>query len=213
MKKKHIIMIISISLSVTLLLGLVFFGNVLLTNFIDDSNTVCKGERFSTVEEALQSMEANERKLNDTSLDYCPPYELVHSFEYDGNIIVLYSYCYSFDGEQSSDYAIRILKHNDDGTLSFNGGFTDFHFNAPVGNENYYYFTNYESSNGKKSISFLYLPSDSQKDVYVDGNKAEKELVSLEDNEFYICYVESHKDTFLSNLFTDIENMHKVEVK
>ncbi len=213
MKKKHIIAVISISLSFALLLSLAFFGNVLLTNFIDDTNAVCKGERFATVEEALQAIEANERKSLDTSLDYCPPYELVHGFEYDENVIVLYNYCYSFDGVKSSDFAIRILKYNDDGSLSFNGGFTEFHLNEPNGNENYYYFTNYEGSNGKRSISFLYLPSDSQKDVYVDGNKAEKELVTLENNEFYICYVESNKDTFLSNLFTAIENRHQVEVK
>ena len=158
-------------------------------------------------------MEASEREANDTSLDYCPPYELMCSFDYEDKTIVFYSYCYRYDGEQSASYAVRILKKNGDGTLSFDNGFAVFRLTEPTGNENYYYFTNMETSKGNKSISFLYLPKDSDKDIFVDGIQAEKILVSIEGNEFYICYAISHQDTFLSNLFTAISNRHKVETK
>ncbi|MBQ8683840.1 MAG: hypothetical protein IJ518_04935 [Clostridia bacterium] len=158
-------------------------------------------------------METSERKSNDTSLDYCPPYRLVHSFDYEENTIVFYSYCYGFDGEESSSYAVRILKHNDDGTLSFDSGFADFYLSEPDGNENYYYFTNIQTSSGNKSISFLYLDKESKKDIYIDGIKAEKTLIKMEECEFYICYAISNRDTFLSNLFTPISNRHKIVVK
>ena len=83
----------------------------------------------------------------------------------------------------------------------------------PKENENYYYFTNIKTSKGKKSISFLYLPQDSDKDIYVDGIKAEKILVSIKGHDFYICYAISNRDTFLSNLFTPIVNRHNIVVK
>lgn len=198
---------------VILLICFVFGVNALLTDLIDSTNIVCKGQSFSSVEEAIQAMETSKRKSNDTSLDYCPPYRVVHSFDYEENTIVFYSYCYSFDGEESSAYAVRILKHNDDGTLSFDSGFADFHLSEPDGNENYYYFTNIQTSSGNKSISFLYLDKESKKDIYIDGIKAEKTLVKMEEFEFYICYVISNRDTFLSNLFTPISNRHKIVIK
>ena len=211
MKKQHITIVVCsvVFLLVCFLLG----GNALLTNLVESSNTVCRGQKFSSAEEAIQAMEISERECNDTSLDYCPPYKVVHTFEYEENTIVFYSYCYSFDGEPSTSYAVRVLKHNDDGTLSFNSGFAVFVLSEPDGNENYYYFTNIHTSNGHKSISFLYLPKDTEKRIYVDGIKAEKVLVSVENREFYICYAISSRDTFLSNLFTSISDRHKIEIK
>lgn len=212
MKRKYLAVIISCSVAI-LLVCAVLGVNVLLTNFTENTNIVCKGQKFLSVDEAIQAMELNEREANDTSLDYCPPYEVVHTFDYDKNTIVFYSYCYSFDGEESAFYAIRILKHNDDGTLSFDSGFADFHMNEPDGNENYYYFTNIHTSTGDKSISFLYLPKDTEKCIYVDGIKAEKHIASIGDREFYICHAISNRDTFLSNLFTPISSRHEVEIK
>lgn len=212
MKKKYIAIIVPCTV-VILLVFAILVANALLTNFIGSTNIVCKNQKFSSVDEAIQAMESSEREANDTSLDYCPPYKVVHTFDYDKNTIVFYSYCYSFDGEESTSYAIRILKHNDDGTLSFDSGFADFFISEPAGNENYYYFTNIKTTKGNKSISFLYLPKDSTKDIYVDGIKAEKVLVSIEDHEFYVCYALSNCDTFLSNLFTPISDRHKVEIK
>lgn len=212
MKRNHITIVVVCSV-VILLVCFVLGTNALLTNLIDSSNIVCKGQKFSSAEEAIQVMEMSERKYNDTSLDYCPPYKVVHTFDYEENTIVFYSYCYSFDGEQSTSYAVRVLKHNDDGTLSFDSGFADFILSEPDGRENYYYFTNIHTSKGNKSISFLYLPKDSEKCVYVDGIKAEKVLVSIENREFYLCYAMSNRDTFLSNLFTSISDRHKIEIK
>ena len=150
-------------------------ANTLLTQFMENSNLVCNHQTFNSSEEAIQAMEANERENKDTSLDYCPPYEVLHTFDYEKNTIILYSYCYSFDGKQSNSYAIRILKHNTDGTLSFDSGFADFRLTEPVKHNDYYFFTNIQTPKGIKSISFLYLPKDSDKDVYVDGKKAEKQ--------------------------------------
>lgn len=212
MKKKHLRIIIPFAI-IVFLICLIFVGNILLTNLAEKMNANCKGERFSSVEKAIAAMEAEAREENDTSLDYCPPYQLIHSFEYDNNTIVLYSYSNSFDSSKVTDsYVIKILKHNNDSTLSFTGGFADFKLQEPVGNEDYYYFTNIKTSDGKKSISFLYLSTDSKKEIYVDGIKTEKELVKTADNEFYICYAISKRDTLLSNLFTSISDRHDIEI-
>lgn len=212
MKKKTMTLLIICSVVLLLVCG-VCGANVLLSDLADYSNIVCEDQQFASVEEAIQAMEAIERETNDPSLDYCPPYRLVHSFEYEDNTIVFYTYCYSFDGIESNSYAVRILKHNDNGTLSFDSGFADFHLKELNGTEDIYYFTNIHTSRGKKSISFLWLPKDSAKDIYVDGVKAEKEFVSVDDGEFYICYAVSHCDTILSALFTPISDRHKIEIK
>lgn len=212
MKKK--LMIGSIILAVALgLILLISFANSLLTDFIETTNIVCPDQKFSSPEEAVQAMEAAARAEYDVSLDYCPPYKLMYAFDYEENTIIFYSFCNSYDGTPDASYAVRILKHNDDGTLSFDGGFADFHLNEPDGYNDYYYFTNIQTSKGKKSISFLYLPEDSAKDVYIDGIKAEKLLASVGNQSFYICYAISNRDTFLSNLFTLIYMRHTVEVR
>lgn len=215
MKKKHvsIIVLCVVVILLALFICAVWGINTFLTNLIDDTDIVCKGQKFTTAEEAINAKEARERELNDTNLDYCPPYKLLYSFDYDENTIIVYSYCYSFDGGVSPSYAVRVLKHNDDGTLSFTGAFADLYLSEPNGTEDYYYYTNIETEKGKKSISFLYLPKDSNKDIYVDGIKAEKVLVSIEDQEFYICYAISRQDTLLSNIFTPISERHRVEIK
>lgn len=213
MRRKHIV-IASICVAVfILLIGLVLGANALLTNIIESTNIVCKDQKFSTAEDAIHAMEITERENNDTSLDYCPPYEVMYTYEYEDNTIVFYSYCYSFDGNKSTSYAVRILKHNDDGTLSFDSGFADFHLSEPTTGENYYYYTNINTSKGNRSISFLYLPKDSKKEIYVDGIKAEKVIVSMGNDVFYLCYAISARDTFLSNLFTEISDRHKIEIK
>jgi hypothetical protein len=210
---KKTITVITLCAAAILLLCIVMGANFLLTRLIESTSVVCRGQKFSSAEEAIQAMEASEREANDTSLDYCPPYELVYSFDYENKTIVFYSYCYSYDGEQSTSYAVRILKKNGDGTLSFDNGFAVFRLMEPTGNEKYYYFTNMEASKGNRSISFLYLPKDSDKDIFVDGIQAERVLVSIQGNEFYICYAISNQDTFLSNLFTAISNRHKIDIK
>ncbi len=212
MKKWHITILV-LCLAIFLLVCFALGANALLTNLVENSNTVCRGQKFSSAEEAIQALENSERESNDTSLDYCPPYKVVHTFEYEENTIVFYSYCYSFDGEQSTSYAVRVLKYNDDRTLSFDSGFADFVLSEPENSENYYYFTNIHTSNGHKSISFLYLPKNIDKCIYVDGRKAEKILVSIDNSEFYLCYAISNRDTFFSNLFTEISDRHKIEIK
>lgn len=215
MKIKRVAIIVPcvVVILLALFIGAVWGINDILTNLIENANVECKGQKFTTAEEAFEALEAREIEQNDPDLDYCPPYKLLYSFDCDENTIVVYSYCYSFNGWVSSSYAVRALKHNDDGTLSFNGALADLHLSEPDGTEDYYYYTNIETQKGKKSISFLYLPNDSNKDIYVDGIKAEKVLVSIEDQEFYICYAISRRDTFLSNVFTPISKRHRVEIK
>ena len=58
-------------------------ANTLLTQFMENSNLVCNHQTFNSSEEAIQAMEANERENKDTSLDYCPPYEVLHTFDYE----------------------------------------------------------------------------------------------------------------------------------
>ena len=205
MMKNHLLLILSCVIVV--IISSVFVLNIILTNLIDSTNIVCKGQKFASVDEAIKAMEMSELEANDTSLDYEPPHNVVHNFDYDNNTVVFYTY------SESSSYAVRILKHNDDGTLSFDSGFADFQLNEPNGNENYYYFTNIKTNKGNKSISFLYLPKDSDKDIYVDGIKSEKILVTAEDSEFYICYAISKQDTFLTNFLTPVADRHKIVVK
>ena len=196
-----------------LLVGIVWLGNEVLTALGEYTNKVCIGQRFSSVEDALRGMEEQERENMDTSLDICPPYDLVHSFEYEQNTIVLFRYREDFDGAVSPDLWVRILKHNDDGTLSFDGGCADFPLCERTGNDNSYFFTNIDTSKGTRSISLLYLPWDSEKEIYVDGNKANRIPAEMDGQKFYICYAISNKDTFLTNLFTEIWERHQVEVR
>ncbi|MBR3987830.1 MAG: hypothetical protein IKK10_00815 [Clostridia bacterium] len=214
MKQKRLIIILSSCVVGLILLLLAILGiNNIVTNIVENTNAACVGEMFSGVYEAFEAYEAEERALNDTSLDYCPPYEVVYSFEYDGNQIAFYKYCWDFDSDYSNNYAVRILKNNKDGTVSFTGGFADFYKSLPSSDMNYYYYTNIDTSKGEKSISLIYLPIDSDNDVYIDGNKAEKIPVSIDGEKFYICYALSNRDTILSNLFTDIDERHRVEVR
>lgn len=215
MKNKNNFAIIIICIIAVCLLFISFslYGiNLFLTNLIEDTNVVCKDQKFSSVEEAILAMETEERKINDTSLDYCPPYSVKYSFDYDDNTIVFYSYCHDFDGNESEDYAVRILKHNSDGTMSFDSGFADFVLREPKGNEDYYYFTNIDTNSGNKSISFLYLSKGSNKNIFVDGEEMEKTLVTIDDKEFYICYAISNRDTFFSNFITPVSKRHKIKI-
>ena len=187
-----------------------------MDNYIELSNTVCPNQVFESPELAIKGMESEARENYSIDLDYCPPYECVYSFEYQDNTIVFYSYCNSYDGTKSSKYAIRILKNNEDGTYTFTGGLADFQLNEPSNNPAdmfYYYYTNITTYEGVKSISFLYLEKDSDKNMYVDGKLCEKKLVSMENREFYLCYALSKSDTFLSNLVTPMPLRHIVKVE
>ena len=182
---------------------------------IELSNIVCIGQTFSSPELAIDGMEQEARENYSVELDYCPPYRLVYSFEYEGNTIVFYSYSHSYDGTASDAYAIRVLRQNDEGKYVFTGGFADFIMQEPTGENDlfYYYYTNIQTSVGVKSISFLYLEKDNCQDVYVDGVKCKKDLVAMDEKEFYLCYSLSQKDTFFTNLFTPIPLRHTVRVE
>ncbi len=211
--KKFSRSIITILIVIIASICLVWGLNILMTNFVDNTNIVCKGQEFQTVEEAIKQMEKSERELNDTSLDYCPPYKIAYTIDCKEHTIVFFKYCHNFDGPESSSYAVRILKHNPSGTLSFEPSFANFHPHILNVEKNPYYFTNIRIGNKRKSISFLYLHKNSTHDIYVDGHKAEKILANLDGEEFYICYAVSKPDTFLSNIFTPVSQRHKIEIK
>lgn len=183
--------------------------NHAVTGLIDMTNEKCRGKSFSSVSDALKGME-DEVDPDDNSLDYSPPYNLLASFDYDEFIVVMYSY----EEATPNCCAIRMLRKNNDGTLSFVGGFTDFYFNKPSSsNPNYYYYCHINTSRGVKTISFLYLPSDDSSDLYVDGVKAEKTKVNVNGEEFYVCAAISRRDTFLKNMFVPIANRHTITIK
>lgn len=216
--KQIIICFISIFLVIICLISVL---NLVLPAILDSILNPYVRQKYNSVEEAIYAMELYERELNDSSLDYCPPYEIKYQFDYENNTIVVYTYCYTLDGTPSNsghpstyNYVVRMFRHNNDGTVSFeDGGFADFELYEPDGYEDYYYFTNIKTNKGTKSICFLYLPKDSNKTIYYDGIKTEKQLVSIDDAEFYICYAISNKDSFISNLLTPINERHQVEIK
>ena len=132
--------------------------------FIEYSNMVCIGQTFESPELAIAGMEKEKRDNYSNELDYCPPYELVYYFDYQKNTIVFYTYCRPYDGKMDeSCYAVRILKHLEDGTYEFTGAFADFELKEPSNKQDdmfYNYFTNISTNDGVKSISFLYLEKD-----------------------------------------------------
>ena len=216
-KKKQIFLCcISCLISILLIISCLIVGlNVVVPAIIDNLlSPPYEKEKYNSVEDAIYAMESYERELNDSSLDYCPPYEIKFKFNYEDNTFVVYSYCYSFDGNPATnEYAIETFKHNKDGTVSFNDSFANFKSYENDVFLDYYYFTNIETNKGTKSICFLYLPKDSDKTIYYDGIETEKQLVSIDGTEFYICYAVSKKDTLISNMVTPISERHKVEIK
>ena len=176
------------------------------------------GQRFSSEEEAIQALDESWRKHYDTSLDVCPPYKLKYSFDYDNRVIVFYSYCYDLDGiESTGDYIVGVLKRHHDGTLSFVDGYAKFSLHEPESIENLNrwggFFTNIRTDEGKRSISLLYLERDSDKEIYVDGIKAERIPVSIDGREFDICYVISKPDFIFAQLFSPENCGHTVEIR
>lgn len=157
-------------------------------------------EKYTSPEEYVQAREKEEYERQDTSLDYCPPYELVYQFDYDNKTVILYSYHFSFDGVKSSSYAIEVLKHNKDNTYTPTGYFTELNKYLKYDDG---YINRYESGGniftkwGTRNLMFVYLPGDSTKDVYIDGRKAKKIPVTIGDDSFYICYVFLPKHTLL----------------
>lgn len=200
-----------IVVGVLLLLSLMFVGgfSFAVDQFIEN-NIPLKEETFSSAEEALQ---AYETKRNDINLDYCPPYELKYNFEVEGNVVIIYSNCYIHGGDKRPDFAVRILRKTDDGKLKFDFGFSDLQKNLPL-DKDYYYWTDIHTSHGKKALGIFYLPKGDQRDIYFDGIKAKKVLVSVDNDEFYLCYAVSPKrDTTFKNIFTPIFKRHMIEIK
>ena len=203
-----------IVIGVLLLLSLMLVGGFsFATDRFIESDVPLKEETFSDAEQALQAYEAYETKRNDINLDYCPPYELKYSFEAEENVDIIYSSCRVHGGDKNDDYAVRVLRKTDDGKLAFDFGFCVLPKSPPVDENNYYWMT-IHTSNGKKSLGIFYLPKDDQRDIYFDGNKADKKLITVDDDAFYLCYaVSSKRDTTLKNLFTPISKRHKIEIK
>ena len=209
MKKK----VLGILLVVLIVVGLLWCVDLVMTSLIEGTNLVCEGQSFSSVSEAIAAWEAEEREIMDSSLDVCPPYEVVYAFEYESNTIVLVRYRHDFDGAVSKNLWAKILKHNADGSLSFDSSSMEFEMEEISDDDLTCFYGNIDTAKGRKSISLLYLPADSDKEVYVDGHKAEKLLVELDGEKFYLCYAISDKDTFLSNLVTPMADRHKLEYR
>ena len=183
-----------------------------ITDSLRKNSAPLQGETFSNAKEALVAYDAYETKLNDTDLDYCPPYDLKHSFECGDNTILIYSSCYTFGGQTMPGYAIRTLEHNDEGELYFGTGFMDLQKTLPTDTDSYH-FMNIHTKRGEKSLGIFYLPESDMRDVYFDGIKAKKDLVCIDGDEFYLCYALSKPDTTFRILFTSVSQRHSVEIK
>lgn len=206
MKTKHKKTALTVGLiRVFIAVVLIAISNCVITDLIDKTNDICPGQSFSSVLDAVKGMN-DEIDPDDTSIDYTD-YRLLTSFEYGEFTAVMCSYREASEKE----CIIRLLQKNDDGTLSFVGGFTDFLFSPPDGeNMNYYYYTNVKTSHGKRTAAFLYLPADSEAEIFIDGHKAEKIPVQTDDKEFYVCAATLGRDTFLKALFVPIDKRHTV---
>ena len=204
-----ILLAVGVFLSITLI-----GANILFTNMVEETNKVCVDKSFDTIEEALGAYEVEVRNMNyldDEGQDVFPPFRLVYSFEYEGNIIVFFRYCTALDGEERiTNVGVRVLRKTESGKYYFDSG-TAF-FNCFEGGSTFTSYTNIETSNGKKSLNLVYLDKDNQKDVYIDGIKATKVLVKIDEDEFYLCYGLTKKDTIFSLLFLN-KKRHIVTVK
>ena len=204
-KKQKMRLIVGICLICIVFVFLIATLNLGITELIDRSNLICRGQSFSSVSDAVKGMN-DEINPDDTSIDYTN-YKLLTSFEYDEFTVIMCSYQEAINDE----CIIRILRTNNDGTLSFVGGFTDFLFSQPYNeNMNYYYYTNVKTSHGKKAIAFIYLPKETESNVYIDNRKTEKILVQIDEKEFYVCTTMLKQDTFLKDLFVPIGKRHTV---
>ena len=171
-----------------------------------------QGEIFSNAVEALLAYDAYETQLNDTDLDYCPPYDLKHCFECGDNTILIYSSCYTFGGQTMPGYAIRALEHHNEGEMCFGTGFMYLQKSLPADADSYYYM-DIQTKKGKKTLGIFYLPKSDMRDIYFDGIKAKKDLVCIDGDEFYLCYALSKPDTTFKILFTSVSQRHSVEIK
>lgn len=184
-----------------------------LTVFVHNSNRVCRGETFATVEEAVRAMEQEARAEYDSSLDYCPPYEVKHTFECGGATILLLSYCDDYDGQVAEHLAVQALRHDREGRLYFDGAFCQFRLSPWQGSANYYFFTDLMTDNGLRTLTLLYLPEGSTQEVYIDGTKAAKELVTIDGHEFLLCHALTAPDSFFRRMSTPVSQRRQVEIQ
>lgn len=204
-----------ILLSIGVVLSISIIGaNILFTGMAEEANKACVGQSFESVEAALKAYEDEVRGmefLDDEEQDVFPPFRLVYQFEYEGNIIIFYKYCIALDGdERIANVGIRVLRKTENGKYYFESGCAFFNLFEP--SDTFTSYTNIETSKGTKSINFIYLDKDNQKDVYVNDVKATKVLVTIDEQEFYLCYALSKKDTIFSLLFLN-KKRHIIAIK
>ena len=201
---------------ILLIILVVIVGGIIAgLKYADYLNTPLYGEKFASAEEAVRAYSDAELKKSDIDLDFCPPYELKFSFDYDNNTIAFLSYYTkhpSYGGTNAEySYIVIVLEHNSDGTLNFTDSFAEFipkSFES-VGTD-YYYYTKIKTNYGVKTICFLYQDRYSTYSIYFDGVKTEKIPVEIDGKSYYICYAVSDAT---DNTSGKISERHSVERK
>jgi len=185
-----------------------------LTIFVHNSNRVCRGEAFATVEEAVRAMEAEARAEYDSSLDFCPPYEVKHTFECGGATILLLSYCEDYDGQVAKHLTVHALRHDSEGRLYFDGAFCLLRLSPWQSSDNHdYFFTSLMTDGGLRTLTLLCLPEGSTQEAYIDGVKAEQAPITIDGKNFTLCHALTAPDSFFRKLSTPVSQRRQVEIR
>lgn len=174
------------------------------------------GEKFNSPQEALKAYEEYSMEHLKNPLDYNSPYNYIDTIYLGDKGIIIYN---------KSDISYRVffsfIEKTKDNRWKFIKGYpmldVDLRYNE-YWQEGNYNFDNIVINNKKYAICFSYLPIDSDKEIYVDGVKSDKKLITIPNGEesfqVYLCYALSNKkDTIISNIKTEVKDRHKYELR
>ena len=208
---KFVIIILIIIIAICLLLKFIEF---LI------SRHPLSNERFGTTEEALEAYEAyvtyRLKTGKDTSLDCKPPYKYIDTIYIEDKGILIYT-----DG--SYDLTFSFLRKTKNDKWKFIEGYASLRVdlrNKDYWGDSWRNTSSITIKNIQYTICFSYLPLNSEKEIYVDGIKSNKQIITFPNgngensNQVYLCYALSNKtDNFLSKLINKFDERHKYKVE
>lgn len=190
-KRKTRIRVISIIAASVLavVIGVSVLLHMLFTALDQAFPTVTPQGSFDSVEEAMQAYADNVVRVDDIDYDVWPPFRVLYQETIGDKAVVLYSSYYE-PGQSEEDYSYRVeyFQITPEGKYVFDGG--DWLYTPDEEDYRLFVDSNFsftETDRGSKIINVYYLPADSEKNIYIKDNKAEKHLVSDGTNEFQFC--------------------------